>query len=153
MAKRKVDSDNEEEFEDSDASREPTPPPKKKPVKKPRHATVEEASEEEKPASKSKSSKPSSSKGKATQKTVTTSDGEEVAVNKTSEGDSYVDLGKKKRATVRSFKGKALVDIREFYGADGDEKPGKKGISLNEDQWEMLKKSMPVIDRLFKETK
>jgi hypothetical protein len=41
-----------------------------------------------------------------------------------SEGDKYVDLGKKKRATVRSFKGKAFIDIREFYGDDGNEKPG-----------------------------
>jgi hypothetical protein len=43
-------------------------------------------------------------------------------------------LGKKKRATVRSFKGTDLLDIREFYGADGDEKPGKKGISLTREQ-------------------
>ena len=51
-----------------------------------------------------------------------------------SEGEKYIDLGKKKRATVRSFKGIPLLDIREFYGADGQEKPGKKGISLTLDQ-------------------
>ena len=51
-----------------------------------------------------------------------------------SDGDKYIDLGKKKRATVRSFKGIPLLDIREFYGADGQEKPGKKGISLTLDQ-------------------
>jgi hypothetical protein len=55
-----------------------------------------------------------------------------VKVN--NEGDKYIDLGKKKRAVVRSFKGMALIDIREYYGADGDEKPGKKGISLTPDQ-------------------
>ncbi|KAL0569801.1 hypothetical protein V5O48_012158 [Marasmius crinis-equi] len=154
MAKRKASSDNEDEFEESDASREATPPPKKKAgTKKPKVLSIqfptqssnlahlilqyveeEQEEEEEKPKSKSKAAKPSSSKGKATQKTASTSDDGEVTVQKTSEGDSYVDLGKKKRATVRSFKGKALVDIREFYGADGDEKPGKKGISLTEEQ-------------------
>ena len=68
-----------------------------------------------------------------------------------SEGERYLDLGKKKRVTVRSFKGKpplshdgvliahlvkgmTLVDIREYYGTDGDEKPGKKGISLTVEQ-------------------
>ena len=30
--------------------------------------------------------------------------------------------------------GKALVDIREFYGEGDDEKPGKKGISLTIEQ-------------------
>jgi hypothetical protein len=27
-----------------------------------------------------------------------------------------------------------MVDIREFYGDPGDEKPGRKGVSLNLDQ-------------------
>jgi len=58
----------------------------------------------------------------------------DVVVHTTSDGDKYIELGKKKRATVRSFKGTPLVDIREFYGADGDEKPGKKGISLTMEQ-------------------
>ncbi|KAJ3855491.1 transcriptional Coactivator p15-domain-containing protein, partial [Lentinula lateritia] len=66
------------------------------------------------------------------------------------EGDKYIDLGKKKRATVRSFKGSTFVDIREFYG-DTEEsmKPGKKGISLAPDQWEVLRSSASAIDELF----
>ena len=54
----------------------------------------------------------------------------------TDSGEQYVDLGKKKRATVRSFKGVVLLDIREYYGADDQEKPGKKGISLTLEQVE-----------------
>jgi hypothetical protein len=34
--------------------------------------------------------------------------------------------------------GNTLLDIREFYGADGDEKPGKKGISLSIEQASLL---------------
>lgn len=55
-------------------------------------------------------------------------------VQTTAEGDPFIDLGNKKRVTVRSFKGKLLLDIREFYGDESDLKPGKKGISLNLDQ-------------------
>jgi hypothetical protein len=55
-------------------------------------------------------------------------------VQKDSEGDKYIELGKKKRATVRSFKDIPLLDIREYYGAGSEEKPGKKGISLTLDQ-------------------
>jgi hypothetical protein len=88
-------------------------------------------------------------------------------VHITSSGEKYVDLGKKRRATVRSFKGTALLDIREFYGADDQEKPGKKGISLTLEQvghspilhlisshllflqWEALRESASTIDQLF----
>ncbi|KAG7098568.1 hypothetical protein E1B28_000501 [Marasmius oreades] len=145
MAKRKAKSE-EEDFEESDASREASPPPKKKSVKKPKPVEKDnEVSEEERPILKGR--KASTSRGTAASSSVTDS----IQVHKTSEGDSFVDIGKKRRATVRNFKGKPLIDIREFYGNDGDEKPGKKGISLTEDQWEMLKKSVPVIDRLFTE--
>lgn len=56
------------------------------------------------------------------------------AIHTNSEGDKYIELGKKRRAVVRSFKGTALLDIREYYGAEGDEKPGKKGIALQLEQ-------------------
>jgi len=60
----------------------------------------------------------------------------DVKVLKNKEGDSYVDIGKKKHVTVREFKGMQLVDIREFYTdkASGEDKPGKKGISLTLEQ-------------------
>ena len=57
-----------------------------------------------------------------------------LQIHTNAEGDKYIDLGKKRRAVVRSFKGMSLLDIREYYGPEGDEKPGKKGISLQLEQ-------------------
>lgn len=47
--------------------------------------------------------------------------------------------------------GQVFVDIREFYGVEGDEKPGKKGISLAVEQWEVLKRSIDTLDSHFAE--
>ncbi|EUC63863.1 RNA polymerase II transcriptional coactivator, putative [Rhizoctonia solani AG-3 Rhs1AP] len=52
------------------------------------------------------------------------------------EGNTYFEISGKRRVTVRSFNGLKLVDIREMYTdrASGELKPGKKGISLSEEQ-------------------
>ncbi|AMD20869.1 HDR127Cp [Eremothecium sinecaudum] len=54
--------------------------------------------------------------------------------------DITFELGKNKRATVRQFRNINLVDIREYYQdtATGEMKPGKKGISLTEEQYDEL---------------
>ncbi|KAF8554741.1 PC4-domain-containing protein [Imleria badia] len=141
--KRKQDSDGEEEgsASDSDVQQKKTTkskqtssskgkaPSKPKTAKKPK---FDESGDESPPA-------PEESKQPA------------VKVHKNAEGENYVELGKKKRAAVRSFKGQVFVDIREFYGTDGDEKPGKKGISLTTEQWEALKRSITTIDSFFAE--
>lgn len=57
---------------------------------------------------------------------------------KNKNGDEQFELGKNRKVTVRSFKGKVLVDIREYYSKDGEELPGKKGISLQPEQWKKL---------------
>ena len=36
-------------------------------------------------------------------------------------------LADRRKISVREFKGKVYVDIREFYESDGELKPGKKG--------------------------
>ncbi|KAG9107020.1 hypothetical protein FRC07_008706 [Ceratobasidium sp. 392] len=52
------------------------------------------------------------------------------------EGNTYFEISGKRRVTIRSFNGLKLVDIREMYSdkATGELKPGKKGISLAEEQ-------------------
>lgn len=72
---------------------------------------------------------------------------EEVKAKKNNSNEYYFDLGKKRRITIRKWKGNCYVDIREFYEDGGELKPGKKGISLSLDQWEMIKKSQSSVDK------
>lgn len=43
-----------------------------------------------------------------------------------------------------------MVDIREYYDADGDLKPGKKGIALSIPQWQKLKEIVDEVDEAIK---
>lgn len=57
-------------------------------------------------------------------------------------------LGNMKFVKVREFKGKTYIDIREYYvdKQTMDTKPGKKGISLNCEQYQKLKSVISEID-------
>jgi hypothetical protein len=43
------------------------------------------------------------------------------------------------------------VDIREFYDAGGEMKPGKKGISLTQEQWEALLENRGLIEEALEQ--
>lgn len=60
------------------------------------------------------------------------------------------DLGKNRFVKVSQFKGKVYINVREFYNADGELKPGKKGIMLTGEQWQRFKASIDEIDEEFK---
>ncbi|KAJ8029448.1 Activated RNA polymerase II transcriptional coactivator p15 [Holothuria leucospilota] len=55
-------------------------------------------------------------------------------------------LSRQRFCNVREFRGKILIDIREYYEADGEMKPGKKGISLTIEQWRKLESKMDEIN-------
>jgi hypothetical protein len=56
-------------------------------------------------------------------------------------------VGGKRKATVGMFKGRTIINIREYYEDKcGDEKPGSKGIALTPEQWNALKEHMAGID-------
>lgn len=100
-------------------------------------AKRKKASAPEKPAKKQKSGETSKPSGSA--KSERNSD------------DNMFQIGKLRYVSVRDFKGKVLIDIREYWmDQAGEMKPGKKGISLNPEQWNQLKEQMSDIDDAVK---
>jgi len=130
MAKRAYNEDDEGQESEEEPLQVATGEGSSKPANKP------------KPAPKKRKSAESGQKGNI---------GKNVSIN--TEGDSFVDLGNKRRATVRKFKGAVFIDLREYYGDDDDEKPGKKGIALNKAQWDILKENASTIDSLIQKLK
>uniref|UniRef100_A0A1A9Z9F3 Transcriptional coactivator p15 (PC4) C-terminal domain-containing protein n=1 Tax=Glossina pallidipes TaxID=7398 RepID=A0A1A9Z9F3_GLOPL len=47
-------------------------------------------------------------------------------------------LEKQRHVTISEFRGRKLIDIREYYEKNGESLPGKKGISLSITQWKKL---------------
>lgn len=89
----------------------------------------------------------------ADQSEIKSEAGEEVKLEKNAEGESFIACSKAKRITVRKFKSSKFVDIREFYEAGGEMKPGKKGITLKVEELQLLKKALPAIEKALEELK
>ncbi|KIW10979.1 hypothetical protein PV08_10278 [Exophiala spinifera] len=68
-----------------------------------------------------------------------------------SEGNPYWEISKGRRVTISEFKGKTLVNVREYYQKDGEWLPGKKGISMSIEQYSALIGLMPQIEGLLRE--
>jgi hypothetical protein len=60
-------------------------------------------------------------------------------------------IGNKRYAVVSQFKGMILVSIREYYDAEGDLRPTKKGISLKISEWQSLVHQVERIDSKISE--
>ncbi|XP_016982128.1 RNA polymerase II transcriptional coactivator [Drosophila rhopaloa] len=78
------------------------------------------------PASK----KPKGSSGPGEAKSASGDSGGDGATTWTLEGLRQV--------RINEFRGRKMVDIREFYEKSGETLPGKKGISLSIKQWKKL---------------
>ncbi|KAI3379614.1 hypothetical protein SNEBB_011360 [Seison nebaliae] len=71
-------------------------------------------------------------------------------VKKEIEEDKKFQLGNSnKYVNIRMFKGKRYVDIREYYTAKGELLPGKKGISLNDENWKSFLEQIEEIKDMF----
>ncbi|KAL5523756.1 hypothetical protein ACEPAG_7929 [Sanghuangporus baumii] len=152
MAKRSKEEEGEEGYSHSGSAEEDSPPPPKKSKKseKSSEKKPEKKSAKTKVSTKESSPSGSSKKGSVAKVSYFESFRSPRPFFTNSDGEKFVDLGKKRRVTVRSFKGSVLVDIREFYGKDDDLQPGKKGISLSPEQWAELKANGGTIDGLVK---
>ncbi|EJD02953.1 PC4-domain-containing protein [Fomitiporia mediterranea MF3/22] len=149
---KRVNSEEDESSAQDTASEVAAPPPKK--AKKSTEKKTEKKVEKSKKSTKGSSPTTSGGKkgdlGKVSISAVRTKGNmADFLVFTNSEGEKYIDLGKRRRATVRSFKGVPYIDIREFFGDEDDLKPGKKGISLTKEQWSELKANMNTIDTLI----
>ncbi|OAX82642.1 hypothetical protein ACJ72_03004 [Emergomyces africanus] len=68
-----------------------------------------------------------------------------------SNGDIYWNISRLRRLTVSSFKGRTMVSVREYYEKDGQELPGKKGISMPLEQFNTLILLLPDVEEVVKE--
>lgn len=66
--------------------------------------------------------------------------------------DQHHKCSPKGSVCIRIYQGAALVDIREMYEKDGEELPGRKGISLTPEQWTDLKGGLDVLDSAMQAT-
>src|SRR5436305_3480745 len=74
-----------------------------------------------------------------------------LSPKKNKDNEYYFDIGKNRRVTIRKYKGNCYVDIREFYEDDnGEKRPGKKGVSLSTEQWNLIKSLTNSIDSELK---
>ena len=62
------------------------------------------------------------------------------------DGQEYWALTKSKRISVSKFKGSVNINLREYFEKDDKWLPTKKGITLNMDSWNLLKKIVSDID-------
>ena len=56
-----------------------------------------------------------------------------------------VQLASNRYVRLNEFKNSLLVDVREYYEAGGETKPGNKGLSMTAAQWNDLAAVLPEL--------
>lgn len=56
-----------------------------------------------------------------------------------------VQLAPNRHVRLNEFKNSLLVDVREYYEAGGETKPGNKGLSMTSAQWSDLAALLPEL--------
>ncbi|KAF2088562.1 PC4-domain-containing protein [Saccharata proteae CBS 121410] len=75
----------------------------------------------------------------------------QLGKRKYEDGAAYWELSSQRRVTVSEFKGKSMVNIREYYEKDGKSLPGRKGISLSLEQYSTLLSVLPDVEAVLSE--
>ncbi|EEP76046.1 predicted protein [Uncinocarpus reesii 1704] len=68
-----------------------------------------------------------------------------------SNGDPYWEISRQRRVTVSSFKGRTMINVREYYEKGGQDLPGKKGISMTLEQFNALVALLPNLEEVVKQ--
>ncbi|KAJ8339277.1 hypothetical protein SKAU_G00360630 [Synaphobranchus kaupii] len=139
-------SDSDSEVETKAKRKKPSPP--EKPSKKQKSGESSRAGGSSKGSNKDGSNKDGSNKD-GSNKDGSNKDGSNK--DGSNKDDNMFQIGKMRYVSVRDFKGKVLIDIREYWmDQEGEMKPGRKGISLNPEQWSQLKQQISEIDDAVK---
>ncbi|KOX72217.1 Activated RNA polymerase II transcriptional coactivator p15 [Melipona quadrifasciata] len=74
-----------------------------------------------------------------------------TAEKESAKNEDVWDLGNNRRVTVKDYRGKFFVDIREMYfDKELNLKPARKGISLSIPQWQKLLSVVDDVDKAIK---
>ncbi|KAI5363566.1 putative transcriptional coactivator p15 (PC4), ssDNA-binding transcriptional regulator [Septoria linicola] len=62
------------------------------------------------------------------------------------DGSVFWTIASKRRLQLSEFKGTTMVGVREYYEKDGEMLPGKKGISMTLEQFNMVVELLPQLE-------
>ncbi|KAJ5150982.1 RNA polymerase II transcriptional coactivator KELP [Penicillium canariense] len=84
-------------------------------------------------------------------KKVKATSGNELTSKIDANGDRYWEISKMRRVTISEFRGRTMVSVREYYEKDGQELPGKKGISMSIEQFSALVELLPDLEQTLQQ--